>query len=310
MPPANNVEIKNIVGRLKVNVSAGFDEIRPGDIKLLAENQPEVITDLVNKSIEEGAVPDELKVSICCPIYKKGSHLESVNYRPVCEQSVMSKIIESYIATKVRDYAIENNFISQEQYAYQEKKGTETLLCNFASPVNSELHKGKHVICLFIDFSKAFDTVNHKILLEKLHAIGVREHAKMEKSNKAAARKYEVTPKIVRDWRKQEAELLNACSTRRSFRGPKSGKWPELERQLVKWVHDVRGQLCSVSKKMVQREARNLAKDLGMNGNTFKASLSWIDRVMKRNGLIIRRHTTIAQRLPNHYEEKLVSFQR
>ncbi|KAE8742477.1 hypothetical protein FOCC_FOCC011972 [Frankliniella occidentalis] len=107
-------------------------------------------------------------------ILVRGRDEELVNYRPVCEQSVMSKIIESYIATKEREYAIENNFISQEKYAYQEKKGTETLLCNFASHVNSELHKGKHVLCLFIDFSKAFDTVNHKILLEKLHAIGVR----------------------------------------------------------------------------------------------------------------------------------------
>ncbi|KAK3920835.1 Pogo transposable element with KRAB domain [Frankliniella fusca] len=131
-----------------------------------------------------------------------------------------------------------------------------------------------------------------------------------EKGNKAAARQFDVTPKMIRDWRSKEAKLLNACATRRAFRGPKSGKWPELERRLAQWVRDVRAQLCSVSKKMMQREARKLVKELGIPGNTFRASLSWINRVMKRNGLSIRRRTTIAQRLPVHYEEKLLSFQR
>ena len=174
MPPAKTSDVLSIVNSMCDKLSPGYDNLRPRDLKLFANVHPEVITDLVNKSLSEGVVPDELKISICRPIYKKGSYLDYVNYRPVCEQSMFSKIMETYVAQKVMDYAQKYNFIHKYQYAYQRKKGTEILLEDFSSYINNELNRGRSVLCLFIDFSKAFDTINHKLLLQTLENIGIR----------------------------------------------------------------------------------------------------------------------------------------
>ncbi|KAK3928711.1 RNA-directed DNA polymerase from mobile element jockey, partial [Frankliniella fusca] len=147
------------------------NKLRPKDLKRFANSHHEAITDLINKSLVEGNVPDLLKVSICRPIYKKGSHLDFANYRPVCEQTVCSKVIESFVAQKVINYAQKFNFINKYQYSYQRKKGTEILLEDSSSYINNELNRGCSVLCLFIDFSKAFDTISHRLLLQTLENI-------------------------------------------------------------------------------------------------------------------------------------------
>ncbi|KAK3923408.1 LINE-1 retrotransposable element ORF2 protein [Frankliniella fusca] len=177
MPQAKASEILCIINSMNDKISPGFDKLRPKDLKRFANAHPEAITDLINKSLVEGNVPDLLKVSICRPIYKKGNHLDFANYRPVCEQSVCSKVIESFVAQKVINYAQKFNFINKYQYAYQRKKGTEILLEDFSSYINNELNRGCSVLCLFIDFSKAFDTINHRLLLQTLENIGIRGHA-------------------------------------------------------------------------------------------------------------------------------------
>ncbi|KAK3911142.1 Pogo transposable element with KRAB domain [Frankliniella fusca] len=132
--------------------------------------------------------------------------------------------------------------------------------------------------------------------------------AAKETSTKAAARKFDVESKQVREWRKQENKLKGAHATRKSFRGPKAGKFPQVEAGVVDFWRKARSQLCSVSRRMMVREAIKIARSQGIMN--LKCSLGWIRRMMKRNGLAVRRRTTIAQRLPMEYEEKLLSFQR
>lgn len=140
---------------------------------------------------------------------------------------------------------------------------------------------------------------------QKLKIIAVAE----EFGNREAGRRHDVDESCVRLWRKNKDSLQAAHRDRRSFRGPKTGAYPELEVQLVKFIEDVRSRGHAVSTEMAQVEARRLSRELGLP-HGFRASRGWLHRFMKRQGLSIRRRTTICQRLPASYEEKLLKYQR
>lgn len=140
----------------------------------------------------------------------------------------------------------------------------------------------------------------------KLKIISVAE----EIGNRAAGRKYDVDEACIREWRRKKTTLQNANRDRRSFRGPKTGAYPELEAGLAEFIQERRDRGHAVSTEMAQMEALRLAKVQGIPFNQFRASRGWFHRFMKRQGFSIRRRTTLCQRLPDAYEEKLLSFQR
>lgn len=140
----------------------------------------------------------------------------------------------------------------------------------------------------------------------KLRVVEVAE----EEGNRAAARQFQVNESHVRYWRKQKDRLLDTKPARKAFRGPKQGKFPEVEKELLVYVEKLRNSGCAVSVEMLQFEARRIATANGVSIASFKASRGWISRFMRRNDLSIRRRTTLCQRLPTDYEEKVVSFHR
>lgn len=125
--------------------------------------------------------------------------------------------------------------------------------------------------------------------------------------NRAAGRKYDIDESCIRDWRKKKNVLLTCSGDRRAFRGL-SVQFPEIEKILYKYVTERRELGYGVSTEMCQLKALEIAKELSTEG--FKASRGWIRNFYKRNGLSIRRRTSISQRLPSAYDEKLLSFQR
>ncbi|KAL1472669.1 hypothetical protein MTO96_022891 [Rhipicephalus appendiculatus] len=139
---------------------------------------------------------------------------------------------------------------------------------------------------------------------QKLKIIAVAE----EFGNREAGRRHDVDESCVRLWRKKTAYKSRTATVGR-FRGPKTRAYPELEEQLVKFIRDVRSRGHAVSTQMAQVEAWRLPRELGLP-HGFCASRRWLHRFMKRQGLSIRRRTTICQRLPASYEEKLLKYQR
>lgn len=131
-----------------------------------------------------------------------------------------------------------------------------------------------------------------------------------EIGNRAADRKYDVNEACIQEWRRKKTTLQNANRNRRSFRGPKTGAHPELGAGLAEFIQERRGRGHAVSTKMAQMEALRLAKVHGIPSGQFRASRRWFHRFMKRQGFSIRTRTTLCQRLPDAYEEKLLSFQR
>lgn len=140
---------------------------------------------------------------------------------------------------------------------------------------------------------------------EKLRIVAAAEQI----GNRAAARKNDVDESCIRDWRKKKDSLEAANKDRRAFRGPKTGAYPHLETQLAKFIEEQRSRGHAVSTEMAQMQALKLAREMHIP-REFHASRGWLQRFMARHGFSMRRRTTMCQRLPDAYEEKLLNFQR
>lgn len=140
----------------------------------------------------------------------------------------------------------------------------------------------------------------------KLKAI---EYA-LEHGNRAASRHFGVNEFCVRYWRRQHDELKTTGKTRRAFRGPKTGKFPAVESSLLEYIKARRADGCAVSIDLIRNQALVIARKEGIPVQDFRASNGWATRFMRRNGLSLRRRTTLCQRLPAAYEEKIVDFHR
>lgn len=128
--------------------------------------------------------------------------------------------------------------------------------------------------------------------------------------NRAAGREFTVTDFNVRYWRKQKLALQNTNKSRKSFRGPKTGRFPQLEDELLEFVLALRRDGYGVSNEMLHFKARELATAQGISRTDLKVSRGWITRFMKRKGLSLRRQTSLCQRMPKDFGDKVIEFHR
>lgn len=127
-----------------------------------------------------------------------------------------------------------------------------------------------------------------------------------ENNNCAAARKYNVNEKLVRDWRKNADKIAEMPRKKCANRG-KSCQWPELEKELVSWIEEQRKCGYIVTRNMIRLHALSMAKRKDIID--FKGTVSWCSRFLKRNDLVLRQKTKISQKLPDDLEDKISSFQ-
>lgn len=126
---------------------------------------------------------------------------------------------------------------------------------------------------------------------------------------RTAARKYDVDAKCVRRWCAQKEDLKKAPKSKCAFRGKKC-KYPQVENELYEYVINIRKSGYAVTTEMLQVEANKIARKMGISFQEFRASYGWLRRFMNRRELSIRRRTTICQKLPEQYEDKLIAFQK
>lgn len=174
IPTARCVDVRNIIKNMNSKKAPGIDKIRLIDVRNSNHSLVEHITKLINLSIAEGIIPNDLKTALIKPIYKQGLKNEFGNYRPIAILSTLEKILEHYVSMHIKKYIVEQNIISEQQYGFQRGRSTATLLKKFTDVINSKLNKNRVIIALFIDYKKAFDTINHRLLIETLDNIGVR----------------------------------------------------------------------------------------------------------------------------------------
>ena len=129
---------------------------------------------LINLSFSNGTFPSLLKVACITPIFKEGDPTDVTNYRPISVLSYLSKIVERCIATRLISFLDKHNIISTSQYGFQRNKSTTDALTDLFEKIYDNLDNKQHTLAIYLDFRKAFDTVNHPILIRKLNTIGIR----------------------------------------------------------------------------------------------------------------------------------------
>ena len=167
--------ISDIIKKLEPKVST---DINGFSSKLLKESSDYILgplTHLVNLSLSQGHFPCELKISRTCPIFKNGCQKEASNYRPIACLPVLSKVFEKVVFNQLYDYLTFNKILSPNQFGFQPGKSTLDPLIQILNYIAESFNQNKFVVAVFLDLSKAFDLVNHKILLDKLKKIGLDE---------------------------------------------------------------------------------------------------------------------------------------
>lgn len=115
-----------------------------------------------------------MKTAVVRPIYKGGVSNRLSNYRPISILPVVEKCLEGVISARLQSFIDKHSLINKSQYGFQKNKNTGKLLGEFVNCVNESLNKSHHVLVIFMDFSKAFDTLNHTKLIQALNRIGLR----------------------------------------------------------------------------------------------------------------------------------------
>lgn len=174
--PTNTQEMQTLINELKNKKAVGLDDIKAEVLKSVSNYILNPLVYIGNRCMEDGVWPSAFKQTVVIPIYKKGDKNMVTNYRPISLITHLSKVFEKLIKRRLTTYINKFNLLSDSQYGFREKMSTEDALLTLTSKLYSTLNEGKPSLCVFLDLSKAFDTVSHELLLQSLEDIGIRSN--------------------------------------------------------------------------------------------------------------------------------------
>lgn len=165
-------DVAAILSSIDTKKGAGPDNLHPKLLKNTANTLSKHLTALFNASLKYGIFPDCWKTAYITPIFKSGNKSAISNYRGISLLSSISKIFEKLVLEKLNKFL--SPLICENQHGFGKGKSTTTNLTEYCSLLRQYLTKGKQVDAIYTDFSKAFDKVDHHLLLFKLQKLGIR----------------------------------------------------------------------------------------------------------------------------------------
>ena len=160
-------ELKTAYFSLTNNKSLGYDEISANVIINTFKNISKPLRYIFNESLSQGIFPEKLKIARITPIFKSEDETSVSNYRPISVLPCFSKIIERIMYNRLYTFLCENNILYEKQFGFQTAHSTDHAIIQLVNEINKSFEENKFTLGVFIDLSKAFDTVNHKILITK-----------------------------------------------------------------------------------------------------------------------------------------------
>jgi hypothetical protein len=176
--PSDAAEIITICSNLKNKKSAGHDGVIARVVKCAITSIVNPLCAIINCSFDTGIVPDDIKVAKIVPVYKSGPKDIFSNYRPISILPFFSKLFEKLVYDRLLAFLNKHDVLSPNQYGFRKGCSTYMAIIDMCDKISESIDNGACSAGIFIDLSKAFDTVNHSILVSKLEHYGIRGIAK------------------------------------------------------------------------------------------------------------------------------------
>ena len=171
--PVSVQEVTSHLRKLKRNKAVGLDKIPPGYLKDVAYVIAKPLSRVINLSLTSGVILNDFKLGGVIPLFKSGSVSNTDNYRPISVLPILSKILEKCVHTQVMSYLESNNLLSIYQFGFRKNRSTELAATYFVDNIRRSMDNGELTGAIYIDLSKAFDTISHSSLLAKLPRFGI-----------------------------------------------------------------------------------------------------------------------------------------
>ncbi len=165
--------VERELNKLKTNKAAGLDKISTRLLKDAASVVAPVLTNLINNSFSNGCFPKRWKSAKVFALFKDGERTSKDNYRPISVLPAVSKIIERIAHDQLSGYLKDNSILSSTQFGFRANRSTEMALTKFTDSILEHMDKKQVTGVVYLDLKKAFDTVNHQVLMKKLKCLGV-----------------------------------------------------------------------------------------------------------------------------------------
>ena len=174
LSPVTENEILNIVKQCKSKNSEDVNNLSMTIIKYIIKAVVKPFNTICNLSFNTGSVPDGMKVSKIVPLFKSGDKTIFTNYRPVALLPQFSKILEKLFCKRLNSFIDKHNLLSENQYGFRSNRSTSHALLDLVEEITKANDNNKYTIGGFVDLRKAFDTIDHELLLITLPNLGIR----------------------------------------------------------------------------------------------------------------------------------------